>query len=491
MGGFLDRQIDSLKRWLTEPDKQLSRWERAAKWFVELCRHGLRELKHDKAGQMAAALTYHTLFSLLPTLVIMLVVMAAFVGPDDREKVKQTVLDWLLAPISAEETPGPLGGMGVLQTDPNAAAVEGARPDSDIEDAAVANDKQREFEEARAEIKKKMDEALEQLENVSFRSIGAIGLLIFIYGATGLLATIEKSFNEIYAVNRSRPWYVRIPLYYTVITLGPLVLLAGQWAQGQFLDLIAAASWTKWFAGPLVVLSPLLTTWLVLTLMYKLLPNTKVKFRAAMAGGFIAAVIWGVAIVGLKMYVGNTKTTGVYGAMFLLPLFLLWVWVTWLIVLFGLEVAYSIQAMKGRQFKHIDHASKQLVMSPTMLLPVMSTVSSAFGRGKTLTVDALAESTGFADHAVERMVEALRGAGLLHRVDDSEPPEYALARSADQITAGDVLAVGESMLPESASANGDPAWKLVGKLRRHDHQLADETTLAELTETNDNAGRTN
>lgn len=482
MPGWLNKFLNPLRRWLTQPDREVTRWQRAIRWFIELSRHGLHELKHDKAGQMAAALTYHTLFSLLPTMVMMLVVLAAFVGEADREKLKNQAVDWLLKPIAVEEPADPeaeTGDEGPVIDVP----LDAGREETDQVDVSLAEDKKQEFENARKAIDEQLQQVFDSLENVSFRGIGAIGLIIFIYGATGLLASIEKSFNTIYGVSKSRPWFLRLPLYYTVITLGPIVLLGGQVAQGKFIEMIGAYAWTRFFAGPLVVLSPLITTWLVLSLMYTLLPNTKVKVRAAAIGGFTASVLWVTAIEGLTIFVRNAATSSVYGALFLLPLFLLWLWITWLIILFGLEVTHAIQAMKGRQFKHMDYReSGDLVVDPSWLLPVAALVARRFRDGQTISAEAICDETGLAQRSVETMIEALEGANLVRHIDDEEQAGYILAKPAEHISAGDVLAAGEALLPNHAAANGDPAWQAVERLKTANHEWADKTTLAEMTD---------
>ncbi len=476
MPAWLNNFLKPVRRWLTQPDQEVTRWQRSIRWFLELCRHGLHELRHDKAGQMAAALTYHTLFSILPTLVIMLAVIAPLVGDERKDNIKQTAIDYLLEPLKPDE---PDASAAPTDNNDQPLVIDPGREETNEQDAKLAEEKRREFREAQAAIEQQFDDLFARLENVSFRGIGAIGLIIFIYGATGLLASIEKSFNLVCGANKARPWYMRLPLYWTVITLGPIFLLGGQAAQEWFKTIIASNPWTS----PMVVLSPVLTTWIVLTLMYALLPNTKVKLRAAMIGGFAATLIWMLAIVGLKLFVRNAAASSVYGALFLLPLFLLWLWVTWLIILFGLEVTHAIQAMKGRQFKHMEYReSGDLVVDPSWLLPIAALVARRFRDGRTITAEAICDETGLAQRSVETMVEALEKAELLRHVEDDQQAGYTLGRPAERITAGDVLAVGESLLPDHAEADGDPAWQAVERLKAANHEWADKTTLAEMTD---------
>ncbi len=474
--------IEPLRRWLMQPHAELSRTQRTLRWWVDLGRHCAHELRHDRAGQMAAALTYHTLFSLLPTVVLMLVVMGSFVGPEQRDQFKETVVEWLLKPIQHDRAV--LTEIDAL-ADPNASPAE-ARPETANPDALAAAERQREFERARQTIRDVVNGLLEQLEGINLKGIGAVGVLIFIWGATGLLATIEKSFNIVYGVAKARPWYLRLPLYYTVITVGPVLVVGGQILQARFIETIRAGELTNWLSAPMVVLTPLITIWIVLSLMYLLLPNTRVSIRGSLAGGFVGAAGWMIAIEGLKIFIRNTAMSGVYGALFLLPLFLLWVWITWLIVLFGLELCYAIHAMKGRRFKHLQYKQAgELMIDATWLLPLIAQIGRRFEQGKPATEEELARMMDLPARAIQRMAGALERAGLVHKVDhdDNKAVGYSLARPAAQITAADVLDVGENLLPESAGVGAESAWQLVDRVKQQWHDDARNTTLDQLLHT--------
>ena len=92
----LNRLIPSLRRWMRKPERDLSDRERSLRWWIDLARHCTIELRRDRASTMAAALTYHTIFSLMPTLVLSLVVMHSFVGPKDMAEFKEGIVNWIL-----------------------------------------------------------------------------------------------------------------------------------------------------------------------------------------------------------------------------------------------------------------------------------------------------------------------------------------------------------------------------------------------------------
>ncbi len=470
---FLRETNATLRRWMTQPTTELNRWQRTLRWWIELSRYCARKLRRDRAGEKAAALTYHTLFSLLPTMVLMLVILQSFVGEDEREKFKAMAVNQILRPVSTEEieNAGP--------------PVEGQAPAADVPDvpdaaeAAQIAARRAEYERFRHDLEDQVQAVFAYLEGVNFRSIGAVGLLIFIWGATGLLAGIEKSFNAIYSETKSRPWFMRLPLYYTVITLGPVVLIGGQYLQVRFLDLIAAYTWTRWFAGPLVVLSPVLTTWFVLSLMYVLLPNTKVMIRPALIGAFVAAALWVIAIEAMTYYISSASTASLYGALALLPLFLLWLWVTWLIVLFGLQLAYTLQMMQSRRLGGPDAPDEPMIIDPAAVVPLTAEIAESFKVGKACTIDQLTRSVNLPAGPVECMLEALEKHRLVHRVEQNGNEAFTLARPVDQVKVFELLNAMDAIAAGPKPADQPQARKLIDQLRQHADQ-SEQITLDRL-----------
>ena len=130
------------------------------------------------------------------------------------------------------------------------------------------------------------------------------------------------------------------------------------------LVLYAAGLWLGWgealpVVGPLFAFlgqfGGLAGSFVLLALLYKLLPNTLVRWRPALIGALVAATLWHVSKWGFGLYVSRALPyLKLYGAIGLIPLFLFWLYLNWLIVLFGMELAFTLQAMRGRAFDHLD-----------------------------------------------------------------------------------------------------------------------------------------
>jgi membrane protein len=439
------RIAEFIHRLLTQPTDELSRWQRALRSALDLVRYCARKLNRDRAGEMAAALTYHTLFSLLPTLAMSLAVLALFVGPDERKGFQEQVVDLLLPPAVARAT-----------------APSGSGEELD--------EQRRDFVEARGELAQRVEEVFAKLESVNFRRIGIIGLLVFVYASTALLANIERSFNAIYGTDSARPWYLRLPLYYTVITLGPLALVGGVALQGRAFDWLATERLTAWLAGPIFVLSPVVTTWLMLFLMFVLLPTARVSRGAAAAGSLVSALLWvgGKELFGLVVTAAYAQGTAaaIYGSFALVLLFLLWLWLTWMIVLFGLELTATIQALHGGGLDHLpDFATDQGFVDVRWVLPLAALIAQRFEEGEMAETDELAEALAIPRRPTRRLLEALDESGLVHRVEERKRSGWALARPAASITVGSLLEAARRLLPlKSEAAASARARSLVAEL---------------------------
>ncbi|MEQ9453405.1 MAG: YihY/virulence factor BrkB family protein [Phycisphaeraceae bacterium] len=475
------RLRERIDHFLSRPGDDLSFVQRSLRKTLLFGLYCARELQRDRAGTMAAALTYHTLFSLLPTLVLMLVVSTAFIGPEDRERFKDqavaAALQWLDVAEdqepSAEEAP-----------EPNTPGLEAPTPvepaelidnEASIEDAEVAPFG--EFNRARNALSSNLEQLLDFLETVNLGGIGVIGLLVFIYGATGLLATIEGSFNQIYKAQQNRPWYLRMVFYYFVITMAPALVLAGQIMQQRFISVVEAGAWTRWLAAPLVVISPLFTTWLAISFAYVLLPNTRVSTRLAVLGGLVTSVGWLIASEAFGLYVQSAAITSLYGALALLPLSLMYIWVLWLIVLFGLEVAYTLQMMPAEGLPKLTHdEDRPLLLSGTALIAAAVCVARAFDKGDVVTTGTVSNRLGITMDEADALLDRLEERKLILYVEGrhNDTLGWSLSRPPDKIGVGELISVAHS---HEAIAGKEPVLR---DLQKQQVESAGDRSLRDL-----------
>lgn len=424
---------------LHQPTSELNRAQWYLRYAMDLARHCTRTLQHDRAAQMAAALTYRTIFSLVP-MVVLAVLVLQLVYTQDRaiRFLNENVIKIFNVP-----TP-----------------------------------------ELQETISDQVTIYAQKAYELSFRSIGAVGLIVLIWAAMAMAITVEQCCNRVYNSAAGRSWRYRITIYWAVFTLGPILIVASVCLGSQlvvtFQDIPivgALLNWTMRFGA-------LAASWLLLLLLYTWMPNAKVHLRPALIGSFVAAILWEMAKWSFQLYVTKAVTySAVYGSLGLIPLFLIWLYLSWLIVLFGLEVAYTLQTLKYYQLsEERTHEEEQVMADPRWLIAVMARIGNAFTHGQVISNQQLSQELGLPIRAVVQMGGQLEKAGLLHQVPrgDDQILGYTLAKSPDRILIAGLLALGGGLPSASRGSSSEFEQVLLERLALAQREEAGDQTLATL-----------
>ena len=442
--GLLGRVRDYVEWLISHPVAELSRAQRALRFAVDLSRHCSRELGEDQAGQMAAALTYRTIFSLVPLLMISMLAFRMFGDMDATFlRLQQAVY-----------------GLFDYQ-------VSGGAPE------AVA---------FKAELDRQLREIVSSVSGLSFEAIGGIGLLLLIWAALGLLISFEHIANQIYRAPKGRSTLSRVVIYWGLVTLGPLVLVVVMYLAQLAFGLAQGVPVLGSLLGALARFQSLLASFVLLLLAYKLMPNTHVRFRPAVWGALVAAVLWSLSRWGFGLYVSKALPyMKIYGALGLIPLFLFWLYLTWLIVLFGMELAYTLQAMKGREFQRLERRAPRSVSDPQWLAPMMAAIARGFASGQPKSRQDLAEELQLRLESVADLADKLEGEGLVHQVHLRGTSDVALtlALPPESIPLARLVDLGARLSVGVRERTG-PGWEFLGTLQEAARDAAGERTLASL-----------
>ena len=429
-----------------------TRLERLARFSYELARYGGRKLVRDRAPVLAAALAYRTIFSIVPVLVLAMVVVRAFSSSDDIKAALYGVFGW----FGLDELVLDDGGAG------GAPLVEGVGAATPVGEVFVAGDGAADVPEMLSEW---VNNAVERLQTLNYGAVTVVGLAVFVYAALSLLVQIEAAFNVVCRAPAGRGLVSRLTNYWTLLTLGSVGVVAA-FAAGRSVN-AALSDMPVWLAGagPVIRIGiGVATGWIILLFAYTRMPNARVRLRPAAIGALVGAGLWVVARGALGWFV-DLSTEGqvsVYGSLALVPMVLLWIYVTWLIVLFGLEVATSLQAVGTTTLREREAELSRgpLLIDPGVGVLVMREVAAAFEKGETRDLDQLSEATGVSDAALEPLMEALGGAGLARRIEGEDRPSWTLSRPADQVALDAVLRAAQSVAVEGGGeeASGALAW---------------------------------
>ncbi len=171
------------------------------------------------------------------------------------------------------------------------------------------------------------------------------GIIFLILTALFLMNTIDAALNRIWRVRRNRNFLTKFLIYWAVLTLGP-VLLAVSIVLTSYLTslpLLAESATISGMMHFLLTWLPLLATTLALTMLYVIVPNLTIPLYIGISGGVLAALLFEAAKKGFTLYVASVPTYAtVYGALSVIPIFLVWMYISWTIVLLGAETTYCL-----------------------------------------------------------------------------------------------------------------------------------------------------
>jgi len=246
-----------------------------------------RAIQGEGVRLRAMALTYISLFALVPALVVAFTVVQALTG----DHLSRVIHEFLL------------------------------------ENLAVG---------ARAGIEPYLDRFT---QNAHLASASVVGGVLLLWSAVSLFSNVESAVNDLWDIRRGRRLVQQATIYWMGLTLGPL-LLAGSAVLNEVAQAFLSGLGTRALAS---VAAGVLTC-VFFTLIYLIVPNTRVKLHAALVGGFTAGIAWEVAKFLFALFVGKSvRYHAIYGSVAAIPIFLTWLYLSWTILLFGARLAYVVQ----------------------------------------------------------------------------------------------------------------------------------------------------
>lgn len=462
---------------------------------ISVSRDALQGLYRSRLPQMAAALSYRTIFGLIPALVVALVVLKAFATTEDITQILERALHYtgisqIVIDEEAKDSSTDSNLLGLDDQDPvppdDPPSPDDQSSPTEVTDSDQPADSEQSTESSASadRLDEWIEERVTSISSLNLRTIGIIGLGVLIYAAISMLTEIERAFNQVYHARSGRPWSKRILQYWTTLTLGAVALLGsfylGESFRSWISNLTSANGVTTGGAALTVVgfFTTVIISMILLMFLYTTMPHTRVQKSSAIAGAFVAAVLWEMGKWGFTRYISYSASfERLYGQMALVPLFLLWIYLTWIIVLFGLKVSFGLQHFSEfRATADDDEVDQAEFVDPLSVVSIVSAVSRAFAGGSTLRLSEVSEETGLPPEATQRLLDALAEAEVLHVVAGAEPT-YALARPADQIDAADLVAIGQRMVSEPAH---DRTRGFYEELQARTRQLVAGRTVASL-----------
>ncbi|NLY26657.1 MAG: YihY family inner membrane protein [Alcaligenaceae bacterium] len=264
-------------------------------------------------------------------------------------------------------------------------------------------------------------------------SLTAVGSLFLIVTSVMLIKTIDEAFNSIWHVERQRPMTQRILVYWAIISLGPILTGASLWAT----SLLARES--LGYIGELpealrLLLSfvPLLATGLGFTGLFVVVPNRRVLWRDALIGGLGTAIVLEIMREGFTLYLAKFPSyTLIYGAFATLPIFLLWIYLSWLAILLGATVAATLPALRQKRWAVQRHTGDRFI-DALRVLDLLWQAQQGQPRGR--SVRFLCTHLQMHPDELEPVLLQLKALGLAVNTEHTDTDRWVLAcdqRQAD------------------------------------------------------------
>lgn len=280
------------------------------------------------------------------------------------------------------------------------------------------------------------------VDNVRGGVLGSLGLLFLLYTLISTVEKVEESFNFVWRVEKPRSFGRRFSEYLSVMIVGPAIIVAalGLIAAVASTSFVQALSHYRPFDTILLVLSalmPYLLVSAVFTFMYGFVPNTKVRMRAALIGGISAGAAWAFSgMVFAQFVAGSTNTMVIYAGFAIVIVALIWLYVSWLILLLGAQLAFYVQNPQylrpGRGLITLNSSLRERVALSIMYL-IVNDYRSAQHRW---TTNRIAEHLELPGAALTSIVDALERRKLLLAAEDDT---WVPARDPHSIGLADVL----------------------------------------------------
>jgi len=399
-------------------------WRRSIHYWILVGRSFVR----NRAPVRASALAYTTLLALIPILAMVVSLSTAFLKNDGENPIYK-LIDQLVSTMAPQLA---------LSQDPD--SIEATRN----RQAVVQN-------------------ILAYVNNMNSGKLGATAGIALVFVGISLLSTIEATFNDMWGVTRGRTWLSRIVQYWAALTLGPLFLLTalGLTTSAQFGAVRHIIEEAPFLGAFVFKMLPFVVLTFALTLFYKLIPNTRVLWTAAFMGGLVGGVALQAnsmfSVIYLSKVVSYSK---VYGSMGAVPIFLIGMYFSWLIVLFGAQVGYAYQNrlayLQEREAESVNQQGREFVA-----LRLMTYIAQQFEAGqKPPSRIEMSQALGVPSQLAAQVLMPLVAGKLLIEVQGEETG-YAPARPVEKISVEHILCNLRAGQGRELATTDDPARAVV------------------------------
>lgn len=269
--------------------------------------------------------------------------------------------------------------------------------------------------------------------------IAGVGVIILFWSVMSLLDQIESSFNHIWQIRSSRSWYRKFTNYLTIMLIAPVFIILSSsitvFVSNGLSDFLTRAPILDFFkpvVSFLIKFTPYSLSWITLTILFIIIPNTKVKFVPALVSGIITGTIlqllqW----LYIDLQFGITRLSAIYGSFAAIPLFIIWLQSSWIVVLLGAELSFANQNLPRYEFES-EALNVSSYQKRALVLMIMQMITKNFFAGeKPLSAETIAGNLKIPVRLARDILQDLNNVELLSVLQENEDKERLYQPSMD------------------------------------------------------------
>jgi membrane protein len=291
-----------------------------------------------------------------------------------------------------------------------------------------------------------VDKILQYIGNTNVKTLGWLGVAALLFTVFTTVGNVERAFNTIWEVKTGRTSWRKFTDFFSIIVICPLVVLAAASftvavQQNTVIHAFVTNPAFDWLERLLLKTMSLALVWLGFTFVYAFIPNTRVKLGSAALGGVVAGSLWQTAQWGyIHWQIGFTKYNAIYGSFAQLPLFLIWLYISWVLVLLGAEISFAAQHLHAYVRRGLSEGLSPVSRQKAAVL-ALGHLAARFEAGLApLALPSLAQALRVPVDVLEDVLGLMTEAGMAVELQDEEARSFGLAVSPEMIRMADVAA---------------------------------------------------
>ncbi|MCG8530393.1 MAG: YihY family inner membrane protein [Desulfovibrionales bacterium] len=303
-----------------------------------------------------------------------------------------------------------------------------------------------------------VDFLLQYVNNTDVTALGVVGVATLLITVVSLMGNIEAAFNKIWNVRKGRTLWRKFTDFFSIVLVAPLLLgfavsLSVTMQHDALVQTLLKIDAVSYVYFQFLKILPTVVIWFLLTFSYAFIPNTKVSARSALAGGLVGVMLWkSVEEIYLSYLVGVNNYNVIYGSFAQLPLFLIWIYLSWLIVLFGVQICYAVQYGATEEDKLLAGKTSTYEKA-TLAIAVMQELAKSYtAQQGAVSVAVLSESMQLSQVLIDTVLRIMEQAGLVAKIEQ-EDAAYILSRPAASVRVSDIIIAMTTFRPAQGAVH--------------------------------------